>query len=120
MSNSSKLPGSDRLKRAATPTKRGSEGAAYQGAMEAVGAIVISIGIGWWIDSRYGSSPYGLLGGAVVGFGAFVLKLMRMGQELNPSDHVAAGPEIDDEDLTVGEAPGLSSVLHDDDNTPSS
>lgn len=86
--------------------------------MEAVGSIVVSIGIGYWIDSRYETTPYGVLGGAVVGFGAFVLRLVRLGKQMHPEagSDVGDGPEIDDEDLGVGEAPGLSNVLHDDDD----
>jgi F0F1-type ATP synthase assembly protein I len=52
--------------------------AAYQGAVEAVFAIFVAMGIGWWADSRYGTSPRWLLVGLGVGFGSFVLRLWRM------------------------------------------
>ena len=52
--------------------------AAYQGALEAVFAVAIAAGIGYWADSHFGSSPRWLIVGTVVGFGAFVLRLWRM------------------------------------------
>ena len=55
-------------------------GSAYQGAMESVLAIVIAVGVGYWVDVRFDTSPRGLLIGAVVGFAAFVLRLVRMGK----------------------------------------
>jgi F0F1-type ATP synthase assembly protein I len=65
------------------------QGQAYQGAFEAVVAILIAAGIGWWIDSRFETSPWGLLIGTAIGFGSFVLRLLRMGrllQELNDEE----------------------------------
>ncbi len=58
------------------------QGLAYQGAFEAVIAILIAIGIGYWIDTSFDTSPYGLLIGAAVGFGSFVLRLLRLGRLL--------------------------------------
>ena len=39
-----------------------------------------------WIDGRYDTSPYGLLGGLAVGFGSFVVRLVRMGARLQALD----------------------------------
>ncbi len=64
---------------------------AYQGAFEAVFAILISAGIGYWADGHFGTAPRYLLVGFAVGFGAFVLRLWRLGQALNPP-----GPEEDE------------------------
>jgi len=52
--------------------------AAYQGALEAVFAIAIGAGVGYWADGHFGSSPRWLIVGTVLGFGAFVLRLFRM------------------------------------------
>jgi F0F1-type ATP synthase assembly protein I len=57
-------------------TRRGV--AAYQGALEAVLAIAIAAGIGFWVDGRLGSGPRWLIVGTIVGFAAFVLRLWRM------------------------------------------
>ena len=54
------------------------QGAAYQGAMEAVLAIPIAVGLGYWADTHFETSPRYLLVGAVIGFCAFVLRLVRM------------------------------------------
>jgi len=50
--------------------------------MEAVVAPIIAVGIGYWADTRLDSSPWGLGIGAVVGFGAMVLRLVRLGREM--------------------------------------
>jgi F0F1-type ATP synthase assembly protein I len=65
------------------------QGLAYQGAFEAVVAILIAMGAGYWVDTRYETSPYGLLIGTAVGFASFVLRLLRLGrriQELSEAD----------------------------------
>lgn len=64
---------------------------AYQGAFEAVIAILIATGIGYWIDTSFDTSPFGLLIGAAVGFGSFVLRLLRLGRLLQ---------EVADEEAT--------------------
>ncbi len=56
----------------------GLAGKAYQRALEAVLAIPLGIGIGYFVDGRLESSPVGLLIGAVLGFAAFVRRLVSM------------------------------------------
>lgn len=51
---------------------------AYQGAVEAVAAIGISAGIGYWVDHRFGTEPTGFLVGMAIGFAAFGLRMWRM------------------------------------------
>jgi F0F1-type ATP synthase assembly protein I len=58
----------------------------YQGAFEAVLAIPIAIGVGYWLDGRFDTSPILLLSGAVIGFAAFVLRLVRLGRQLQAFD----------------------------------
>ena len=53
-------------------------GAKYQGAMEAVLAIPVGAGFGYFADSQWESAPVGLLIGFATGFGAFILRLVRM------------------------------------------
>lgn len=55
---------------------------AYQGAFEAAVAILICTGAGYWIDGRFGTSPIWLLVGVVIGFTSFVLRLLRLGRQL--------------------------------------
>ena len=71
------------------------QGLAYQGAFEAVIAILIAIGIGYWIDTSFDTSPFGLLIGAAVGFGSFVHRLLRLGRLLQ---------EVADEEATEKDA----------------
>ena len=51
---------------------------AYQWAAEAAFSIPIAIGLGYWADTKLGTSPIFLLVGVVLGFAAFVLRLVRM------------------------------------------
>ena len=53
-------------------------GAKYQGAMEAVLAIPVGAGFGYLADHQWESAPVGLLVGFALGFGAFILRLVRM------------------------------------------
>jgi len=65
-----------------TPEQKGEDRrrgiAAYQGALEAVLAIVITAGVGYWADQRFGTQPRWLIVGTCIGFAAFVLRLFRM------------------------------------------
>jgi F0F1-type ATP synthase assembly protein I len=57
----------------------GRQGArAYQAALEAVFAIPIAGGLGYWADTRFGTGPILLLVGLALGFAAFVVRLTRM------------------------------------------
>jgi F0F1-type ATP synthase assembly protein I len=60
------------------------KGAAYQGAVEAVLALLLGAGLGYWADSRFGSAPIGLIVGLGFGFGAFVLRLLRLRDLIEP------------------------------------
>ena len=126
MSRPPELPGSQRLKRAAASA--GSS--AYQGVFEAVGAILIAFAAGFWLGRYFETAPVGLLVGVVIGFGAFVLRMIRLGKELHPDSEkgqraagvmdasfVASEAPLDSDlgdDRGFGEAPGMSDVLRDD------
>jgi len=51
---------------------------AYQAALEAVFAIPIAGGLGYWADSHFGTEPTWLLIGLAVGFASFVMRIVRM------------------------------------------
>ncbi len=53
---------------------------AYSSAMEAVFALPIAMGIGWWADTRFDTSPWLLFVGLAFGFATFVMRLMKMRQ----------------------------------------
>jgi F0F1-type ATP synthase assembly protein I len=51
---------------------------AYQGAVEAVVAMVICALAGWWLDGRFGTGPWGLFVGMAFGFAALLVRLLRI------------------------------------------
>jgi len=53
-------------------------GKAYQSVMEAVFAIPIGGGIGWFLGGRLGSETVGLLIGLGFGFATFIIRLTRL------------------------------------------
>jgi ATP synthase protein I len=71
------------------------KGAAYQGAMEAVFAILIAAGLGYWADEYFGTTPWYLVIGVVVGFSAFVVRLLRLGEHVKEFSE-QAGPASGD------------------------
>jgi F0F1-type ATP synthase assembly protein I len=60
-------------------------GGAYQAALEAVFAIPIAVVFGYFVDKHFGTSPIFLLVGVVMGFAAFVLRLVRLGRTIPPT-----------------------------------
>jgi ATP synthase protein I len=68
-------------------------GRAYQGAFEAVFAIVIGAGLGYAVDGRFDTEPWGVLVGLGLGFGAFVLRLVRLGREFAEVEPGGDGPD---------------------------
>jgi F0F1-type ATP synthase assembly protein I len=58
------------------------KGAVYQGGSEAVFAILIAAGIGYWLDSRFDTAPTFLLIGIAVGFASFTLRLVQLGRAM--------------------------------------
>ena len=69
-------------------------GSAYQGAVEATLAVVISVLIGVWADTKLDSSPAFFLVGLGVGFGAFILRLMRLlRQSAGPDGNTSGSSE---------------------------
>ena len=53
-------------------------GKAYQSVMEAVFAIPIGGGLGWFLGGRLGSETVGLLIGLGFGFATFIVRLKRI------------------------------------------
>lgn len=70
------------------------QGAAYQGAFEAVFAILIAAFIGDLADDHFGTAPRYLLVGFAIGFASFVLRLVRLGRKLQEPE---ADPDVNDD-----------------------
>ena len=52
-------------------------------------AVLFGAGVGYWVDWRWDTTPYGVIAGLVIGFAAMVLRLLRLGRELVPETEVA-------------------------------
>jgi len=63
--------------------KRGMKlGRAYQAAFEATVAVVAAGAAGGFADQRFGTGPMLLIAGVLLGFATFVLRLVRLMNEL--------------------------------------
>jgi F0F1-type ATP synthase assembly protein I len=51
--------------------------AGYQAGLEAIFALAIAVGVGFWVDTRYETQPVFLMVGTAVGLSACVLRLLR-------------------------------------------
>jgi F0F1-type ATP synthase assembly protein I len=78
------------------------QGAAYQAAMEAVLAVPIAVGFGYWADEYFETSPRYLLVGAVIGFCAMVLRLARMRPGADESSADAEDAEDAEDERAAG------------------
>lgn len=69
-------------------------GGAYEGGLQAGLAVAISMGLGIWADSHFGSSPIGLFVGLGIGFGAFTLRIWQlMQQQSSPAEDSGQEPK---------------------------
>jgi len=66
-------------------------GRAYQAAFEATIAVVVAGAVGGWADQRFGTAPILLIAGVLLGFGTFVLRLVRLMNELARQSQDAEG-----------------------------
>lgn len=90
---------------------------AYQGAIEAVVAMVFCALAGWWIDGRLDSGPIGLFAGMGIGFAAFLLRLLRIkAPTLGKADLPPAPSGDQDEDERGGDWTDALSPQRDDDD----
>ncbi len=64
--------------------RRSGYGSAYQGAFEAGLAVVVGVAAGAYADSKFDTSPIFLFTGVILGFGTFVLRLVRLLRALQP------------------------------------
>ena len=80
------------------------EGSAYQGAMEAALAAPISMGLGYWADDYFDTGYRYLITGALVGFAAMVLRLMRMRRLVGESAEGDSGTPGSNENVAADAA----------------
>lgn len=69
---------------------------AYQGAIEAVLAVVICTLGGYWLDRRFEMAPWGIFGGMVLGFSAFMVRMWRLRRLMTPPTDIQSEDEPPD------------------------
>lgn len=67
------------------------QGAVYQGAFEAVIALLVAALFGYWLDGRFGTAPVLLLVGIAIGFTSFTVRLIRLGRWVREAGPDAGG-----------------------------
>jgi len=89
--------------------------------MEAVFAILIAVGLGYWADSYFETEPRYLIIGAVIGFAAFVLRLFRMNELVQEqADQAAAeAAETSPQRSVASRSAGTNGILGGADRRPS-
>jgi len=73
-------------------------GTVYQGGLESVLALVMTMGLGAWADSKFGTSPILLFVGLGIGFGAFILRLSRLSRQLSGESAGEVRPQSETRD----------------------
>ncbi|MEE3329303.1 MAG: AtpZ/AtpI family protein [Myxococcota bacterium] len=58
---------------------------AYEGAIESAIALIAPVGLGYWLDKVFETDPIATLVGAVLGFAAMLLRLIRFTRDLDPA-----------------------------------
>ncbi|MCR9094481.1 MAG: AtpZ/AtpI family protein [bacterium] len=121
MSSPPEYPGRRQLEKKVERLSGAPGGRAYEGAFEAVGAILIATLFGYWFDQHYETTPAGVLVGAGIGFAAFVLRLVRLGKQLHgdgtgETDAQPPAPEEGDASEGPGENAGLADILTEDED----
>lgn len=82
---------SDPSDRPDRPDRR--QGAVYQGAFEAVIALLAMAGLGYWLDGYFGTAPALLLVGTALGFASFSVRLIRLGRWMKDSSSAESSEE---------------------------
>jgi F0F1-type ATP synthase assembly protein I len=75
---------------------RSRQSAAYEGALQAVFAILIAAFLGNLADDHFDTAPRYLLIGFAIGFGSFVLRLVQLGRKLQAPTDEAEPAEADE------------------------
>ena len=73
------------------------KGAVYQGAFEAVIALLIATVFGYWLDGYFDTAPWLLLIGTAIGFASFTVRLIRLGRWMREGNSDAAGRDDESE-----------------------
>jgi len=74
-------------------------GRSYQAAFEATIAVVVAGAAGGWADQKLDTAPLLLIAGVILGFATFVLRLVRLMNELarQRADELTEGTAMDKE-----------------------
>ncbi len=86
----------------------GGAGAAYRLIGELIGGVLGGLGLGWFVDRLAGTTPWGMIGGVLIGSGVSVFVIARSAGRMSKAAEPtapAAPDAFDDED---DDGPGFS------------
>jgi ATP synthase protein I len=67
-------------------------GKALRFSAEFIAGVIAGVGVGWALDQVAGTSPWGMIVGLLLGFGAGMLNIMRAAGELNRKPRSGRSP----------------------------
>lgn len=70
----------------------GGAGDGYRLLAELIGGVLAGLGFGWIVDQVAHTSPWGLIGGVLIGTGASVFMVVRSAGRMSAEAKTAAGP----------------------------
>jgi ATP synthase protein I len=74
-------------------------GRAFRLASEFVAAILVGLGLGWGVDTLFGTTPWGIIVLLLLGFAAGVLNVVRAASEMNAANPATPDmPVVKDDD----------------------
>ena len=79
------------------PNDRSGMGAGLKYASEFSAAVIVGAFMGYMLDKYVGTSPWGLLGGIILGFSAGVLNVIRAAKEGMDGSGIDLPPELDED-----------------------
>lgn len=92
-------------KAAEKPAKAATERASQDGyrlLADLIGGVLVGLGFGWLLDRYVHTSPWGMVGGLLIGLGVAIFSIVRKAMKLSAQASAAAPRGIAGEDMGDG------------------
>lgn len=74
----------------------------YRLLADLIGGVLVGLGLGWGLDQFVGTTPWGMVGGLLIGMGASIFSVVRKATKLSAQASTQAPKEQVDEDTGGG------------------